>query len=165
MARLSFDGFSGQGGYHRLTDIDWDCIICDEASMIPLAEMAITIYSFTNIPIIIAGDPMQIKPILHEEEWKDENIYTMVKLDRFDNPITEPIQFEIENLTTQYRSLPAIGRIFSEYAYDGKLNHYRTEISKNEEFGNLRLKPINFIPFKVEEIELNRLCNIFIFSL
>ncbi len=153
MARLSFDGFSGQGGYHRLTDIDWDCIICDEASMIPLAEMAITIYSFTNIPIIIAGDPMQIKPILHEEEWKDENIYTMVKLDRFDNPITEPIQFEIENLTTQYRSLPAIGRIFSEYAYDGKLNHYRTEISKNEEFGNLRLKPINFIPFKVEKYD------------
>lgn len=153
MARLSFDGFNGQGGYHRLTDIDWDYIICDEASMIPLAEMAITIYNFTNIPIIIAGDPMQIKPILHEEEWKDENIYTMVKLDRFDNPITEPIQFEIENLTTQYRSLPAIGRIFSEYAYDGKLNHYRTEISKNEEFGKLRLKPINFIPFKVEKYD------------
>lgn len=153
MARLSFDAFNGIGGYYRLTDLIWDYVICDEASMIPLAEMAITIYNFTNTPIIIAGDPMQIKPILHEEEWKDENIYTMIKLDRFDSPQTEPIQFEIQNLDTQYRSLPSIGQLFSEYAYDSKLKHHRTESSKDEVFGNLMLKPINFIPFKVEKYD------------
>lgn len=98
MARLSFDGFSGLGGNNRLTDIVWDMVICDEASMIPLVEIILAIYTFLNTPILIAGDPMQIKPILQEEEWKDENIYTMVKLDRFDNPVTEPIQFDIENL-------------------------------------------------------------------
>ncbi len=46
MARLCFDGFNGEGGYHKLKDIDWDLIICDEASMIPLADIAYTIYNF-----------------------------------------------------------------------------------------------------------------------
>lgn len=153
IARLSFDGFSGAGGYNRLSDIVWDTVICDEASMIPLAEIALTIYTFTNTPILIAGDPMQIKPILHEEEWKDENIYTMVKLDRFDDPVTEPIQFKIDNLTLQYRSVPAIGELFSQYAYDGKLRHYRSALTHSLKCGGLELKPINFIPFKVERYD------------
>ena len=153
MARLSFDGFNGKGGYKRLTDIVWDMVICDEASMIPLAEISLAIYNFTDTPILIAGDPKQIKPILREEEWKDENIYTMVNLDRFDNPITEPIQFEIENLNIQYRSVPAIGELFSQYAYNGKLRHYRKGISQGVLCGKLVLKPINFIPFKVERYD------------
>ncbi len=153
IARLSFDGFSGTGGYNRLSDIVWDTVICDEASMIPLAEIALTIYTFTNTPILIAGDPMQIKPILHEEEWKDENIYTMVKLDRFEDPVTEPIQFKIDNLTLQYRSVPAIGELFSQYAYDGKLRHYRSVFTHPLTCGGLELKPINFIPFKVERYD------------
>lgn len=153
MARLSFDGFSGLGGNERLTDIVWDMVICDEASMIPLAEIALAIYNFLNTPILIAGDPMQIKPILSEEEWKDENIYTMVKLDRFDAPKTEPIQFDIENLGIQYRSVPAIGELFSQYAYDGKLKHHRRSSSSTLSYGGINLKPINFIPFKVERYD------------
>lgn len=153
MARLSFDGFSGLGGNERLMDIVWDMVICDEASMIPLAEIALAIYTFLNTPILIAGDPMQIKPILSEEEWKDENIYTMVKLDRFDAPKTEPIQFDIENLGIQYRSVPAIGELFSQYAYDGKLKHHRTSLSSTISYGGIDLKPINFIPFKVERYD------------
>ena len=153
MARLPFDGFNGEGGYNKLLDIVWDMILCDEASMIPLAEMALAIYNFVNTPILIAGDPLQIKPILHEEEWKDENIYTMVNLDRVENPVTEPIQFAIENLSMQYRSLPAIGELFSQYAYDGKLRHYRSAMENHMKFGELNLKPINFIPFKVERYD------------
>lgn len=153
IARLSFDGFSGMGGNNRLTDIAWDMVICDEASMIPLAEIALAIYTFLNTPILIAGDPMQIKPILREEEWKNENIYTMVKLDRFDNPVTEPIQFAIENLGVQYRSVPAIGELFSQYAYDGKLKHHRAALPNDLSIGKLKLKPINFIPFKVERFD------------
>ena len=153
IARLSFDGFNGAKGYNRLLDIVWDQIICDEASMIPLAEISLAIYNFANTPFLIAGDPMQIMPILHEEEWKEENIYTMVKLDRFDDPKTEPIQFAIENLNMQYRSVPAIGELFSQYAYDGKLKHYRRPLEASRSFGRLVLKPINFMPFKVEKYD------------
>lgn len=153
MARLSFDGFNGKGGCNKLLDIVWNVIVCDEASMIPVSEMALTIYNFTNTPVIIAGDPMQIKPILQEEEWKDENIYTMVRLNRFDNPVTEPMQFDIENLSMQYRSLPAIGELFSQYAYNGKLRHYRSSMTTPIKFGELELKPVNFVPFKVERYD------------
>lgn len=153
MARLAFDGFNGERGYNKLLDIVWDMIVCDEASMIPLAEMVLAIYNFTNTPILIAGDPLQIKPILHEEGWKDENIYTMVSLDRFENPVTEPILFDVENLSMQYRSLPAIGELFSQYAYDGKLRHYRSEMVNLIKFGELNFKPINFISFKVERYD------------
>ncbi|MGI6223273.1 MAG: sacsin N-terminal ATP-binding-like domain-containing protein [Prevotella sp.] len=153
MARLSFDGFNGIGGNNRLTDIGWDMIVCDEASMIPLAEMALTIYTFPGIPIVIAGDPMQIKPIVHEEEWKDENIYSMVELNRFDHPVTHPIQFKIDNLDTQYRSVPAIGELFNQYAYDGKLLHFRSALPQDTQFGRLSLKPINFVSFKVEKYD------------
>lgn len=152
MARLSFDGFEG---YNLLKNIDWDLVICDEASMIPLAEIAHTIYNFqSHCPILIAGDPMQICPIVKEPEWKDENIYSMIKLDRFDNPKTEPIQFRIENLGMQYRSLPPIGELFSQYAYNGKLKHYRSMMNApKHKFGKLSLKPITFMPFKVERFD------------
>lgn len=154
IARLSFDGFNSQGGYNKLMDIPWDMVICDEASMIPLADIMFAVYNFKATPLLIAGDPMQIMPIVHEEGWKNENIYTMVKLDRFDCPQTEPIQFEIENLSTQYRSLPSIGELFSKYAYDGKLCHHRSEIlAPKYTFGELELKQINFIPFKVERYD------------
>ena len=152
MARLSFDGFEG---YNLLKNIDWDLVICDEASMIPLAEITHTIYNFqSSCPILIAGDPMQICPIVQEPEWKDENIYSMIKLDRFDNPKTEPIQFRIENLGMQYRSLPPIGELFSQYAYNGKLEHYRSMMNAPKyKFGKLSLKPITFMPFKVEKFD------------
>ena len=152
MARLSFDGFEG---YNLLKDIAWDLVICDEASMIHLAEIAHTIYQFqSSCPILIAGDPMQICPFGHDPEWENENIYSMIKLDRFDNPQTEPIQFRIENLGMQYRSLPPIGELFSQYAYNGKLKHYRSMMNApKHKFGKLLLKPINFMPFKVERFD------------
>lgn len=152
IARLSFDGFNNENRITKLSDILWDMIICDEASMIPIAEITYAIYKFRNIPILIAGDPMQIKPIVNENEWKDENIYTMVNLDRFDNPQTEPIQFSITNLCTQYRSVPEIGNLFSQYSYGGKLIHGRSSLS-NRTFGKLELSSINFIPFKVEKYD------------
>lgn len=155
IARLPYDGFQRLGGAPRLRDIDWNYVIIDEASMIPLAQIIYAIYQFSPYAkVIIAGDPMQIPPICKEEIWKDENIYTMVNLNRFDNPVTEPRQFEITNLSTQYRSLPAIGRIFSQYAYNGKLNHHRTDAEiKEVSIDDFPLKPINFIQFRVDKYD------------
>lgn len=155
IARLPYDGFQRLGGAPRLRDIDWNYVIIDEASMIPLAQIVYAIYRFSPYAkIIIAGDPLQIPPIASEEEWKEENIYTMVHLDRFDNPKTEPIQFEITNLTTQYRSIPAIGEVFSKYSYNGLLQHHRTQDDHLKvDIAGLPLKPINFIQFRVEKYD------------
>lgn len=153
MARLPFDGFTAPEN-KKLKDIEWDLVIIDEASMIPLAQIVFAIYKMKNAKFIVAGDPMQIAPIVKEELWKNENIYTMVKLDNFENPQTEPIQFEIEKLNTQYRSVPAIGNLYSQYCYDNCLQHYRKDDDiKQLNFGALDVKPVTFVPFRVERFD------------
>lgn len=154
MARLPYDGFTDGTGFHGLKDIDWNLIICDEASMLPIAQIVYAIYKFKNTPVLIAGDPMQIAPIDVTNNWDSENIYDMVNLKSFDNPKTEPIQFKIHNLETQYRSIPVIGGLFSDYAYSGRLKHHwqqSDQLSLN--IRELPLKSINFIPFRVENYD------------
>ena len=155
IARLPYDGFLRSSGASRLKDIDWNYVIIDEASMIPLAQIVYAIYRFSPYAnIIIAGDPLQIPPITNEPAWEDENIYTMVHLDRFDNPITEPIQFEITNLTTQYRSVPVIGEVYSRYSYNGQLQHHRSQDDRVKvNIEGLDFKPINFIQFRVDKYD------------
>lgn len=153
MARLPFDGFTAPEN-KKLKDIEWDLVIIDEASMIPLAQIVFAIYKMKNAKFIVAGDPMQIAPIVKEELWKNENIYTMVKLDNFENPQTEPIQFEIEKLNTQYRSVPTIGNLYSQYCYDNCLQHHRKDDDiKQLNFGALDVKPVTFVPFRVERFD------------
>lgn len=153
IARLPYDGFTQSPNKMLLRDIEWDFIIVDEASMIPLVQIVYAIYKL-NTKVIVAGDPLQIAPIVSEEAWVGENIYTMVKLDNFENPTTTPIQFSVERLGTQYRSLPSIGTLYSEYCYNGKLRHKRTlKDSRNLPTGNIKAKQVNFIPFRVERYD------------
>ena len=150
IARFAYDGFDGA----KLKDIKWDYIVIDEASMIPLAQILYPIYKCPDAKIVIAGDPMQIEPIVHEELWKDENIYKMINLQSFKNPQTRPVQFDITNLTTQYRAIPAIGELFSKYAYDGGVLSYRDQLSQQHlSFENYVPKSVNFITFTVERMQ------------
>ncbi len=153
IARLPFDYFTAPEKKY-LRDIEWDYIIIDEASMISLPQIVYAIYKFESTKIIIAGDPKQIAPIDIQKIWDEENIYSMVELKNFKEPKTQPIQFEITNLKTQYRSIPAIGQLYSQYAYEGELKHYRKQESqKTLGIPSLPLKPITYIPFTVENID------------
>lgn len=153
MARLPYDGFTQSPGQDLLRDIEWDFIIVDEASMIPLVQIVYAIYKL-DTKVIIAGDPLQIAPIVREEGWVGENIYTMVELDNFDSPQTVPIQFYVEKLDTQYRSLPSIGTLYSEYCYNGKLKHHRSvRDSRYLPTGDIKANQVNFVPFRVERFD------------
>ena len=150
IARFPYDGFDDA----KLNEIDWDYVVIDEASMIPLAQIIYPIYKCTNAQIVIAGDPLQIEPIVHEEMWKDENIYKMVGLQSFTNPVTRPVQFSITNLSTQYRSIPAIGDLFSLYAYDGGVQSARLQTSQEKLIlGEFVPKSVNFVTFTVERMQ------------
>lgn len=147
IARFSYDGFDDA----KLKDIGWDYVVIDEASMIPLAQIVYPIYKCTSAQIVIAGDPMQIEPIVHEELWKDENIYKMIHLENFKNPQTRPVQFDILNLPTQYRAVPAIGDLYSKYAYGGGVTSQREQSSQQKiSLGDYLAKSVNFITFPVE---------------
>lgn len=77
IARLPFDGFKNDLGTNELKNLEWDYVIFDEASMIPLAQIVYPLYKF-NSNFIISGDPFQIEPIVSEPMWEGENIYKMV---------------------------------------------------------------------------------------
>lgn len=156
IARFAYDGFTGDDG-KKLNAIEWDAIIIDEASMISLANIIYPLYWIKPRRFIIAGDPFQIEPIVAVDQWKDQNIYTLVGLNKagsFANPVTEPYDYKITTLETQYRSIPTIGEVFSSFTYDGILKHHREEKSQRQLiFSGLDAKPINLIKFPVSKFE------------
>ena len=156
IARFPYDScITGNSKPLLLKEETWDYIIIDEASMIPLVNIIYPLYQQTQAHFIIAGDPFQIEPVITNALWKDENIYTMVGLKDFANPKTEPHDYLVTRLTTQYRSVPAVGQIFSQYQYNGILTHKRGE----EETKNLVLKnfpvlrPLTKLTFPVSPYE------------
>ncbi len=133
IARFPYDYFMPHENTRlHLNALKWDCIVIDEASMIPLVNIIFPLYKKTPQKFIIAGDPFQIEPITSVDLWKNENIYTMVELSSFTQPTTIPHQYHVELLTTQYRSVPAIGEVFSRFTYDGVLCHNRTTDSQRK---------------------------------
>lgn len=155
MARLPYDSCIVDGKEKEfLRAIKWDYIIIDEASMIPLVYMAYLLYSQQPVQFVIAGDPFQIEPTVSEESWKRENIYTMVGLRDFVNSQTEPHQYEVTKLDTQYRSIPTIGSVYSELTYGGILKHHRqTDEKKILRLDDLDISTLNLIKFPVERYE------------
>ena len=155
IARYSYDALIPEKGkIQPLNEIDWDYIVVDEASMIPLADIIFLLYRQKPKKFIIAGDPFQIEPIVSQEAWKDENIYSLVKLDSFDRPSAIPHPYKVETLNTQYRSIPEIGDVFSNFAYGGKLAHFRTSSKRKDlHLEDLGVRPLNIIKYPVRKYE------------
>lgn len=156
IARFPYDYFLPDGSTRLyIKNLKWDIIIFDEASMIPLANIIYPLYRKTPQKFIISGDPFQIEPITAVNEWKNENIYTMVQLKSFTEPATVPHTYHVEQLMTQYRSIPEIGEVFSRFAYGGALKHHRSSESKKplpvDDF--IKLEPVNIIKFPVSKFE------------
>lgn len=155
VARFAYDGFSVNTG--KLYEMDWDVIVVDEASMIPIASIVYPIYEQHPEKFIIAGDPFQIEPIVAVEQWKDENIYTLTGLSRpgsFRRPVTEPHSFNVTHLKTQFRSIPDIGEVFSRFTYDGMLSHHRGPSTRRVlQMDGVDAQPLNLIKFPVSKYE------------
>ncbi len=153
LARFIYDGFRGNVS-SRLKNYRWDVIIVDEASMIMLASLVYVLYQQPHCHFIIAGDPLQIQPIVSASQWQEDNIYTLVGLHNFVEPRTTPHAFPVTVLTTQYRSIPPIGNLFSHFSYQGILSHSRPLNTKRPlRIKQLNLKPITVIHFPVNQFE------------
>ena len=156
IARFPYDYFlPDESTRLHLSSLKWDYIIIDEASMVPLANIVLPLYKKTPKKFIIAGDPFQIEPITTVDIWKNENIYSMVELKSFNEPTTIPYKYHVELLTTQYRSIPEIGEVFSRFAYGGVLKHNRTSDSQRPLpiSNSINIKPLNIIKFPVSKYE------------
>lgn len=157
IARFAYDGFVAKCGGAKLREIEWDVIVVDEASMISLASIIFPLFQKASRRFVIAGDPFQIEPIVAVEQWKEENIYALVGLNKagsFANPATEPRNYPVTNLETQYRSIPAIGTVFSGFTYNGVLKHHRTAGTQRPlSLNGFDAKPLNLIKFPVSKYE------------
>ncbi len=153
--RFPYDFWMNDDSSHYLRNQNYDYIIFDEASMIPLYKIIYPLYHRLPKKFIIAGDPFQIEPVIQLDMWKDENIYKMVRLNSFSSPKTRPHVYDVKLLTTQYRSIPLIGELFSRMTYDGVLTHYRrAEDQTKIDFGDFPdVKPFNLIKFPVSKYE------------
>jgi hypothetical protein len=155
VARFAYDGFTVNKG--KLYEMDWDVIVVDEASMIPVASIVYPIYEKHPEKFIVAGDPFQIEPIVAVEQWKDENIYTLTGLSRpgsFRRPVTEPHSFNVTLLKKQFRSIPDVGEVFSRFTYDGMLSHHRGPSARRVlQINGVDAKPLNLIKFPVSKYE------------
>ena len=121
----------------ELGNMHWDYVVFDESSMIPISYIMYAIHKcgsrFENktTEFWVAGDPLQIPPVIEIDDEdlpidfnKEANIYTMIGLETFDEVEQKliPIYGEnnrIENLTTQYRSIEQIGKLFTEVTHEG----------------------------------------------
>ena len=154
IARFPYDYFMPAAERIFLREIFWNYIIIDEASMIMLAQILLPLYKKTPKKFIIAGDPFQIEPVTAIDFWKNENIYTLVKLKDF--AATQTVHdYPVELLTTQYRSVPAVGKIFSRLTYKGILQHARAD--KDRRPLNIdawfKADALNIIKFPVKKYE------------
>ena len=154
--RFAYDAFTSMNK-DRLSDFKWDYIVVDEASMIPLMQILYPIYKAKGAKFVIAGDPMQIAPVIMSDLSKGQNIYTMVGLEDFANPKTEPRDYEVVCLKEQFRSVPCIGRVFSLFAYSGKLRHHRSQAEEKDLDividGMPTIKPLTLLRYPVSRFE------------
>ena len=155
IARFAYDFFMPKGERLYLDALNWDYIVIDEASMIPIVQIIYPIFRKTPKKFIIAGDPFQIEPITTVDLWADENIYKLVELDSFTNPTTKPHDYSVVKLTTQYRSTPEIGEVFSKFTYGGILQHNRTSESRRDLHldGIMEIDSLNVLKFPVSKYE------------
>lgn len=154
--------------YGLLFQFKWDFVIFDESSMTGLHYITFAIMAlFKTNPhtnFIVAGDPKQIPPVIEIDEkelenfdFQDENIYKMMNLESF-NPKKQKIREKdtIQNLDTQYRSIPQIGQLFSELSYSSLLEHDRATNRKEtkqlpEKFKTLISSNVTFIDIPLNQ--------------
>lgn len=129
-----------------ICDHHWDYVIVDEASMMDIVTMAFILFKSHECQFIISGDPMQIQPV-KQNEIQPENIYQMVGLNSFAAAQNNP---KVECLNIQYRSIPSIGNLVSQYSYNGLVKPKRSQKSQKPLNLGFKISSINFMGFKTE---------------
>ena len=161
VARYPYDTTRPNNGTGRpLREEKWTEVFLDEASMIELPYAVYLLLQQPKASFVIAGDPKQLPPVTQNEYLEDKNVYTFFGIDSFELNRTPIGDYEIRRLDRQYRSVPAIGDVFSRFAYNGHLQHARTADSIRPLGLESRMAagPVNIIrfPFDLEHENIYR---------
>ena len=137
-----------------ICDYPWDYIFIDEASMIDILTITYILHKGASAKqLIVSGDPMQIQPVV-QNDMPDYNIYDMVNLHGFSDAIFDYDRFKVQGLTMQHRSIPVIGDLVSNFAYDGLVDSDpKRAPMKPLQLDGIRIKNINFLGFDVADLD------------
>lgn len=137
-----------------ICDYPWDYIFIDEASMIDILTITYVLYKGANAKqIVISGDPKQIQPVT-QNDMPTYNIYNMVGLQGFANAVFDYTRYPVDGLTMQHRSIPVIGKMVSDFAYDGLVDYDKNRASmKPLKLDGIPIKNVNFLGFDVLELD------------
>lgn len=137
-----------------ICDYPWDYIFIDESSMIDILTITYILYKGSGAKkIIVSGDPKQIQPVI-QNDMPTLNIYDMVNLHGFSEAIYDYDRFEVKGLTMQHRSIPVIGKLVSDFAYDGLVDYDPNRAPmKPLILDGLQIRNINFVGFDVAELD------------
>lgn len=151
VARYPYDTVKPNDDF--ICDYPWDYIVIDEASMINIVEITYILHKGQGSKFIIAGDPKQIQPV-KQGNIEVENIYQMIGINELKNAINNFERYPLEALTMQYRSVPVIGDLVSQFAYNNLVTPYslRNE-QKPLKMDDLNIRTINFLGFEVREFD------------
>lgn len=149
IARYPYDSIDNEA----IFDFNWDLIIVDEASMIDIVPITLLLINNKAPQFLIAGDPMQIRPVKPSFDFPDEfvfNIYDMVAMNSFKDAKEGKTQYPVDVLDVQHRSVPEIGNLVSSFAYEGVLkNDPNKERPKELIIPGLNVKPLNVVGYEV----------------
>lgn len=151
IARYPYDTVrKGQISYNIFEE-QWDYIIVDEASMIDIIDISLLLLNKKAKQFIIAGDPNQIRPIT-PFDIEQCNIYDMIEMKSFRDAINNRGRYPVKALDVQYRSVPEIGTMVSQFCYQGLLRTNPTrEKQKPLHLTGLKVETANTIGFNVEK--------------
>lgn len=137
-----------------LCDYNWDYIIVDEASMVDIVTCTYILYKGKSSKFIISGDPKQIQPV-SQNDMHAYNIYDMIGLNDFSDAVNKYDRYKVTALKTQYRSIPDIGNLVSDYTYNGIVQPYPNRApQKPLKIDGLNIRNINFIGFEIQDFDL-----------
>lgn len=161
VARYPYDTTRPNKGTGRpLREEEWTEVFLDEASMIELPYAVYLMLQQPKASFVVAGDPKQLPPVTQNEYLENKNVYTFFGIDSFELQRTPVGDYEIQRLDIQHRSVPAIGDVFSRFAYNGRLQHDKT-VDSIRSLGlesRMAAGPVNIIrfPFDLEHENIYR---------
>ena len=174
MHRFTFDHFANGV---RLSDVDWDHVVFDEASMVALPYALLPLMSLPNnrgtstwgalgARFLFAGDPFQLMPVGATPSMGDkldafkkdqrirgyatENIFTLAGINSFQlEEAPELPGARIDRLATNYRSGKSLVQLFSAAFYEHGVDSARGTDAHDITLGSESLPAIGLWSFPV----------------
>ncbi len=120
-------GFMGSRMRDYFSDVDFSCVIVDEAAKATIPELMLSIIKAQKV--ILVGDHFQLPPVFDEQALQRTNKVQVKELKErgfgqlYDILEKSGYDYSIQFLSAQYRMHPSIGAMVSHIFYDDRIQN------------------------------------------